>query len=191
LTKQQFKSRSATGSPPSRSSRSSELAPVLDRNIESLHRRREREESVISWQAKIALAIGRFVGSMMFVYAQIIFVIVWLTPNLGIIPRIRPWDNSLIGLATIASIEAIFLTTFVLINQNIMTAAAGKRADLDLQISLLTEHEITKLTTLVAEMAKKMKVKTEVDHELEEIKRDVAPDLVLDKIENKTIGNDA
>ena len=45
----------------------------------------------------------------------------------------------------IASVEAIFLSTFVLISQNRMQAAADKRADLDLQISLLAEHEVTKL----------------------------------------------
>jgi uncharacterized membrane protein len=53
----------------------------------------------------------------------------------------------------VASVEAIFLSTFVLISQNRMAAAADKRADLDLHISLLTEHELTKLTlvTTIAE----------------------------------------
>ena len=50
----------------------------------------------------------------------------------------------------IASVEAIFLSTFVLISQNRMAAAADKRADLDLQVSLLAEHEVTKLVTLVS-----------------------------------------
>ena len=49
-----------------------------------------------------------------------------------------------------APVEAIFLSTFVLISQNRMAAAADRRADLDLQISLLAEHEITKLATLAA-----------------------------------------
>ena len=56
-------------------------------------------------------------------------------------------------LAMVASVEAIFLSTFVLITQNRMAAAADRRADLDLQISLLTEHELTKLATLLTDMA--------------------------------------
>jgi uncharacterized membrane protein len=44
----------------------------------------------------------------------------------------------------VASMQAIFLSTFVLITQNQMAALADKRADLDLQVSLLAEHEIAK-----------------------------------------------
>jgi uncharacterized membrane protein len=81
----------------------------------------------------------------------------------------------------VASVEAIFLSTFVLISQNRMGAAADKRADLDLQISLLAEHEITRLATLVAAIADRMDVKTDAD--LEEIALDVAPETVLDELE--------
>jgi len=82
-----------------------------------------------------------------------------------------------------ASVEAIFLSTFVLITQNRMAAAADRRADLDLQISLLTEHELTKIATLLDDMAKQMGVRTEVEDELEQVQQDVAPDAVLDRIE--------
>jgi uncharacterized membrane protein len=85
----------------------------------------------------------------------------------------------------VASVEAIFLSTFVLITQNRMTAAANKRADLDLQISLLTEHELTKVATLLDDMAKQLGVKTKVEGELKEVEEDVAPDAVLDQIEKK------
>ena len=66
-----------------------------------------------------------------------------------------------------------------------MAAAADKRADLDLQISLLAEHELTKMATLLSDMANQMGVKTPVKGEMEEVKRDVAPDAVLDSIEKK------
>jgi uncharacterized membrane protein len=82
-----------------------------------------------------------------------------------------------------ASVEAIFLSTFVLISQNRMAAAADKRADLDLQISLLAEHEVTKLTTLVTEIAERLGVTTKVSGELDEVQQDVAPEAVLDEIE--------
>jgi uncharacterized membrane protein len=83
----------------------------------------------------------------------------------------------------IASVEAIFLSTFVLISQNRMAGAADKRADLDLQISLLAEHEVTRLVTLVSGIADRMGVKTEADADVEEITRDVAPEAVLDELE--------
>jgi len=80
-------------------------------------------------------------------------------------------------------VEAIFLSTFVLISQNRMAAAADQRADLDLQISLLAEHEITKLTTLVASIAEHLDLRSAVEPELAEIQEDVSPEAVLDAIE--------
>ena len=69
-----------------------------------------------------------------------------------------------------ASIEAIFLSTFVLISQNRMAEAADKRADLDLHISLLTEHELTKLTEMVEAVAAHFDITTANHPELSEIK---------------------
>ena len=83
----------------------------------------------------------------------------------------------------IASVEAIFLSTFVLISQNRMAAAADKRSDLDLQISLLAEHEVTRLAMLVSGIADRMGVETEADADLDEITRDVAPEAVLGELE--------
>jgi uncharacterized membrane protein len=90
-------------------------------------------------------------------------------------------------LAMVASVEAIFLSTFVLITQNRMAASAEKRAELDLQISLLTEHELTKMAILLSDMAKQLGVRTKVEGEIAEVTRDVAPDAVLDEIEGKAI----
>lgn len=159
------------------------LAPVLDRNIDALRRRRIREERAASWQERVADGITRFSGSMLFVYIHLVVFGFWIIANLHWLPAVPAWDESFVVLAMIASVEAIFLSTFVLITQNRMAAAADKRADLDLQISLLTEHELTKIATLLSDMARQMGIRTEVEGELEEVKRDVAPDPVLDKIE--------
>jgi uncharacterized membrane protein len=121
---------------------------------------------------------------MAFVYLHLAAFGFWIVANLGWVPGVPKWDESFVVLAMIASVEAIFLSTFVLISQNRMAAAADKRADLDLQISLLAEHEVTKLATMVAAIAGHVGVTTEVKQdELEEIKQDVAPEVVLDRIE--------
>jgi uncharacterized membrane protein len=164
------------------------LTPVLERNIRALQLRRQREEAVASWHERLAEAITRFTGSMPFVYLHALLFGTWIVANLGWIPGVPAWDPTLVVLAMIASVEAIFLTTFVLISQNRMAATADRRADLDLQVSLLAEHEITKLVTMVSAIARRLEVKTEVDHEVGELSRDIAPEAVLDEIdaENKT-----
>jgi uncharacterized membrane protein len=80
-------------------------------------------------------------------------------------------------------VEAIFLSTFILITQNRMAAQAQKRADLDLQISLLAEHEITRLIILTSAMAEHLGIQPFQDPELEELAQDIAPEQVLDTME--------
>jgi uncharacterized membrane protein len=159
------------------------LSSVLERNIQALQLRRQREQEEATTQERLAEAITGFTGSMRFVYLHLTLFSFWIVANLGWVPGVPAWDPSFVVLAMIASVEAIFLSTFVLISQNRMAAAADKRADLDLQISLLAEHEITRLVTLVAGIADRMKVKTEADADLGEITQDVAPEAVLDEIE--------
>jgi uncharacterized membrane protein len=159
------------------------LSPVLERNIRALQLRREREEKEASAEERLAEAITRFTGSMRFVYLHLALFGFWVAANLGWVPGVPAWDPSFVVLAMVASVEAIFLSTFVLISQNRMAAAADKRADLDLQVSLLAEHEVTKLATLVSGIADRLGVETEADAEVEEIAQDVAPEAVLDELE--------
>ena len=159
------------------------LSPVLERNIRALRRRRRREEAEAGAEERVAEAITRLAGSMRLVHLHLALFGLWIAANLGWLPGVPRWDPSLVVLAMAASVEAIFLSTFVLISQNRMAAAADKRADLDLQVSLLAEHEVTRLVTLVAGIAGRMGVSTEADAELGEITRDVAPEAVLDEIE--------
>src|SRR3954454_4451426 len=159
------------------------LTPVLERNIEALFKRRQREEQASSVQEHLADTITRFTGSMVFVYLHLLIFGLWIVANLHWIPGIPAWDESFVVLAMIASVEAIFLSTFVLISQNRMAAEADKRADLDLQISLLTEQELTMVPRLLKRVAHKIKVEPEAEQELTESTGHIAPERVLDKIE--------
>jgi len=149
-----------------------------------LQERREREEVTAALEERIAGAISRFSGTMRFVYAHVVVYGFWLLVNLGLVPGVPKFDPSFVILAMVASVEAIFLSTFILITQNRMSAAADRRAELDLQISLLAEHEVTKLALLSA-IADRLGIQTEVDAEAEELKQDIAPEAVLDEIEER------
>jgi uncharacterized membrane protein len=159
------------------------LSSVLERNIHVLAERRREEDARAPFSERIAEAVTRFTGSMLFVYLHLALFGFWIVANLGWVPGVTPWDPTFVILAMMASVEAIFLSTFVLISQNRMAAAADKRADLDLQISLLAEHEITKLATLMAAVAERLDVRVTTDAELQEIQQNVAPEAVLDEIE--------
>jgi uncharacterized membrane protein len=157
------------------------LNRALERNIAALERRRRDEAAAAPREERLAAVITRFTGSMVFVYLHLLLYGFWIVANLGW-AGLKPWDPTFVVLAMIASVEAIFLSTFVLITQNRMAAAADRRAELDLQISLLSEHEVTRIVDLVSAIAARLGIDQHED--VEELKRDVAPEAVLDAIDS-------
>lgn len=161
------------------------MARIVEQNIASLLEQRKQEELNKSAQDRIADAITRFVGSMLFVYIHVCLFGLWISWNLGWL-GMPPFDKSFVVLAMFASVEAIFLSTFVLISQNRANIQADKRADLDLQVGLLSEHEVTHLITLVRAIAKKMEIEDAYHPELEELAQDIRPENVMETMEKKT-----
>jgi uncharacterized membrane protein len=168
---------------------SPQLAQVVERNINAIEQHRQEAEESRSIQDIIADAITWFSGSMPFVYFHVVLFAVWILINLEIagLPAFDPYPFGM--LTTIVSLEAIFLSTFVLVSQNRQAAIADRRSELDLQINLLTEHEVTRLLTLVDAMAKKKGIDPCDDGELEDLEKDVAPEEVLNELEERA-GNE-
>lgn len=150
-----------------------------------MERRRRQEKAGASLEVRLAAAITRFTGSMRFVYLHVAIYGFWILANLGWVPPVPPWDPTFVVLAMVASVEAIFLSTFVLISQNRMAAAADKRAELDLQVNLLSEHEVTRLVAMLDGISRHLGVKPDHGDEVQELARDVAPEVVLDAIDSQ------
>jgi uncharacterized membrane protein len=158
---------------------------VLARNIKALVAARQKAEQSKPLEERSADAISRFAGSMRFVYLHALVVAFWIVWNLGWIGGLAPFDPTFVVLAMVASVEAIFLSTFVLITQNRMQEQAEKRAELDLQISLLAEHEVTQIMTLLDAVARRLGVEIPREEDVEEAKQDVDPSVVLHVIEEQ------
>jgi uncharacterized membrane protein len=158
-----------------------DVASVVDRNIAALVARRRQYERARTWTERMADAIGGFAGSLASVYVHLAYFGTWVIINLGWTP-LKPFDPSFVVLAMVASVEAIFLSTFVLMMQNRLANLAEQRAELDLQISLLSEHEITRLLQIVAAIGEKLSVAV-ADPEFEQLKQDVAPEQVLERMD--------
>ncbi|KAA3438439.1 DUF1003 domain-containing protein [Rufibacter hautae] len=158
------------------------MAEVVERNIKALLNRRKQEDHTRTASERISDAVTKFTGSMLFVVIHLVMFGTWVVWNLGWL-GLPPFDESFVVLAMFASVEAIFLSTFVLISQNRSNIQADKRADLDLQVSLLAEHEITRLVTLVTAIAKKMDIDEAHDPEINELAKDVQPEKVMDTME--------
>lgn len=160
------------------------LNRTLLENIERFDSRRRENERAAGLSERVSAAITAFAGSMRFVLIHAVLFGGWIVWNTGLIPGLQPFDRSLVILAMVASVEAIFISTFVLIAQNRMAAVADRRADLDLHVSLLAEAELTRLADLTAQIAEKVGV-TPKDPEFHEVTRMVDPTEVLDELERR------
>jgi uncharacterized membrane protein len=162
---------------------------VLARNTNTLVSARREAERRKGRQERVADTITAFTGSTVFVSIHAVLFGGWIVWNLGWIPGVPVFDPSFVVLAMVASVEAIFLSTFVLISQNRMQAQAAKRAELDLRISLLAEHAVTQLMTLLDSVARKLGVAPPDEAGIEEAKQDVDPGRVLAVLEHENGDN--
>jgi len=173
-------------SPPPRGSSSDEagILPVVHQNIASMIAVRRRQDDRRTRADRAADAVTRFAGSVSFVWVHALIFGGWVAVNSLSIKFIHPWDPfPYVMLAVITSVEAIFLSTFILITQNRMARIADSRAELDLQISLLTEHELTRVIQILDSVARKLGAALPPEPELAEIKKDIDAEKVVQEIE--------
>ena len=164
---------------------SKRLARVVERNINTLVEIRDHMERRKGTQDRIADWVTWFCGSMIFVYIHLAWFGLWIAINLGW-TGLKPFDPFPFSLLTmIVSLEAIMLATFVLISQNRISEIADQRADLDLQINLLAEYEITRVLTLVDAIADHLGLELGHDPEVDELKNEVSPEVVRKEMEEK------
>ena len=169
--------------------RDERLASIVASNIDALLESRRRQERRKGAQERFADAVTAFSGSMWFVYLHALWFGAWIVVNGGWTP-LPAFDEFPFGLLTmVVSLEAIFLATFVLLSQNRMQALADRRADLDLHINLLAEHEVTRLLSTVHAICEHLGVPVQGDPDDEELRRDISPDAVMEAIEERENGD--
>lgn len=107
-------------------------------------------------------------GSMEFLMVNIVWFLVWIVLNLNVIPSVKPFDPFPFGLLTmIVSLEAIILAIFVLISQNRAEKVDDLREEVDLQVDMIAEREITKVLGIVSQLAQKNGIDLTQDKELQ------------------------
>lgn len=91
-------------------------------------------------QDDVTDAVTSFAGSLSFVYLHVGWFALWVLVNAGLLGTAAEFDGFPFGLLTlIVSLEAIFLSTFVMISQNRQAARADVRSELDFETNLRSE----------------------------------------------------
>lgn len=152
--------------------------PPTHLNYEERLRRRRRTIKLFeskfrknrSFVEKLADFITSIMGSIAFAVLHVFWFILWITVNTGMVPGLLPFDPFPFGLLTmIVSLEAIFLSIFVLISQNRQAQIDNLREEVHLQVNMIAEEEITKVMHMVHGLYKGLKIKEQLDPELEQM----------------------
>ncbi len=151
--------------------------------IESFRKRIDEKRTLVD---RMADQINETFGSISFFFWNLIFFAIWITLNTHVFPRIIAFDPYPFGLLTmIVSLEAIFLSVFVLISQNRQARIADLREEIDFQINLIAEKEITKLIQMQAILMKHQGIKIEGDEELEQMMQVIDTTHIQKQLENE------
>lgn len=167
--------------PPAASSQSEPGDELTQRNIEVVSKLEVAAREQRTRTDRIAELIANFCGSMTFVWVHVVWFGGWLLINL--IPGIRHIDPfPFTFLTLVVSLEAIFLSTFILISQNHDTRVTERRNHLDLQINLLSEQENTRMLAMLSAIAAKVGAEVPDDAEIEALSQQTEPERLVAQI---------
>ena len=159
-------------------------------HIDSIVRQEEEALERRSSSERLADAVGGFAGSLFFVVLHLALVIAWLLVNSGKIPGARPFDPypfSLLGV--IVAVEAVILSSFILMRQNRMMRRGERRDHLNLQVDLLAEKEITKLLQMVHAICEQMGLQNIMaDKEIGELSQTTSIESLSQTLEDRLPG---
>ena len=159
------------------------VADVTRENVQAMRRLEELAVAERSLADRVAEFVARFCGSITFVWIHALLFTAWVGWNA--LPGLAHFDPYPFTFLTLCvSLEAIFLSSFILISQNYEMRITERRSRLDLQINLLSEQENTKMLQLLDRMARKMGLYEEDDPEIQALEQATRPETLARQIED-------
>ncbi|MBX9650536.1 MAG: DUF1003 domain-containing protein [Xanthobacteraceae bacterium] len=165
---------------------SSSQASTTAKNIESILKLEKEDEGRLASIDRVSHAVGWFAGTIYFVILQCVIVGLWVAWNSQVAGNGTPFDPYPFPLLSILmSLEAVLLTSFVLIRQNAMDRRSERRNHLDLQINLLAEKEATSILKALSEISEHLNVAGGDDIEREELARDTPVETIARELRSR------
>lgn len=157
------------------------LDQLTRRNVEAVRNLEEAAKEERTRSDLVAEAIANFCGSMTFVWVHVVWFGGWIVVNL--MPGIKHIDPfPFTFLTLVVSLEAIFLSTFILISQNHDSRISERRNHLDLQINILSEQENTRMLAMLQAIADKVGADLSDKPDLEELCEETQPENLVQQI---------
>lgn len=164
----------------------SSVEALTAQNVKTIRALEQAAQSQRSSADHVADFITRFCGSMSFVWVHVAWFALWIGGS--VLRGSKAFDPFPFNLLTLSvSLEAIFLSTFILISENRQSRIDERRSHLDLQINLLAEQESTKTLQLLKEIAEKLGVNPNKDPNLAILEQATRPEKLLAQIDENLI----
>ena len=155
---------------------------LTQRNVEVVRKLEEAANQERTTSDRVAKIVAGFCGSMTFVWVHVIWFGGWIVLNS--VPGMKHVDPFPFTFLTfVVSLEAIFLSTFILISQNYDARISERRNHLDLQINLLSEQENTKMLMMLQAIAEKVGAELEPDEDVTVLAQETELETVVAQIE--------
>ena len=162
----------------------SSVDQLTQRNIEAVRQLEEAAKEERTASDRVAEVIAKFCGSMTFVWVHVAWFGMWVLINvMPGLPHIDPFPFTFLTL--VVSLEAIFLSTFILISQNHDTKISERRNHLDLQINLLSEQENTQMLTMLRAIAEKVGADLSQDEQVRAMSEETKPQQLVKQIKER------
>ena len=150
---------------------------TVSKNIETIIKLEQEDERRLTSIHRVSHKIGWFVGTVYFVLSQLALVALWMSWNVYRPASFDPYPFPL--LSAFLALEAVLLTSFVLIRQNAMDIQSERRNHLDLQINLLAEREAGSILKALDAIAAKFDIDLPHDAEDDEARRDTRVESIV------------
>jgi uncharacterized membrane protein len=172
--------RASAGRKPAGAAPAGESIEQLTRsNIEAILQLERERQARRPWAYRVAASIAGFCGTAPVLWLHAVFFMGWLAFNSS---RLAFDPYPFTFLTMVVSLEAIFLSFFIMIGQNIASRESERRHQLDLQINLLNEREMTAMLRLMARMADKLEISRDDQEEARTFGHNTDPLALLDQI---------
>lgn len=159
---------------------------LVKENVETIRKIESAAEEARTTGDAVADAIARFCGSTLFIWVHLVLIGGWLLVNV-LLPRGERFDPQPFGALNLTvSIEAIFLSTFILISQTRQQRLGERRNHLDLQINLLAEQEASQMLRMMQQVMDHLGVKMETG-QVEALQQATDPERMIEQIEQSML----
>ena len=163
---------------------------ITRRNVRTVRELEDLAVSEPSFADRTASFVARFAGSIHFVWIHAVLVVAWIVANS--VPGVPHWDPYPFTLLTMwASLEAIFISSFILIAQNYAMRLSERRAQLDLQVNLLAEQEASKSLKMLEAIARQVGAQCGDDEEVAALAEATRLETLAEQIEETQKSEDA